>query len=91
MTIDDVVSDDSKTGKPWTVVATFSDFAPAAAKADQLRSSSNLQVKVKRIAAGFTVRTRQIVTASADPAPAKQGKPRTKAKDRRAKETETEE
>ena len=81
---------DNVLGKPWTVVATFSEYGPAHSKAEQLRAAGDLQVKVKHIAAGFTVRTRK-PAASSEQTVAPQSKTRVKAKDRRAKESESEE
>jgi len=84
-----VDSVNSNSGRPWTVVATFSEYGPAHSRAEQLRAAGDMQVKVKHIAAGFTVRTRQTST-SAPSVESKASKARTKAKDRRAKESESE-
>lgn len=46
-------------GRPWTVVGTFSTFEAASTRAELERRTRGQQVKVKQIAAGFTVRTRQ--------------------------------
>lgn len=81
---------DNGLGKPWTVVATFSEYGPARSKAEQLRAAGDLQVKVKQLSSGYTVRTRKASAASTE-TPSSQSKSRVKAKDRRAKESETEE
>ena len=46
-------------GRPWTVIATFSDFESAHALAERSKQERGLQSKVKHLASGFTVRTRQ--------------------------------
>ena len=84
-----VDSVNSNSGRPWTVVATFSEYGPAHSRAEQLRAAGDMQVKVKHLAAGFTVRTRQTL-ASASPSDSKASKARTKAKDRRSAESESE-
>ena len=89
-------------GRPWTIVGTFPEFSDADSHAVKFRSSSGTQVKIKRIAAGFTVRTRQIENRAVE-APALtpsderptfeepvSKKAKLKAKDRRAKERRSE-
>ena len=79
-------------GRPWTVVATYPEYGPAHTKAEELRAKGDAQVKVKHIAAGYTVRTRkEVASTPAEQSSAAQSKTRMKAKDRRAKESETEE
>jgi len=89
-------------GRPWTVVGTFPEFAEADSHAGRFRSSSGTQVKIKRIAAGFTVRTRQLESRAVEapsPTPNEERptfeepvskKAKLKAKDRRAKERRSE-
>lgn len=91
MAIDNSIETVSSVGRPWTVVATFNEYEPAHSRAEQLRASGDMQVKVLRIAAGYTVRTRKPESSSSPAnASAKQSKARAKAKDRRAKETDSE-
>ena len=92
MASDNSVETVSSVGRPWTVVATFNEYGPAHSRAEQLRASGDVQVKVLRIAAGYTVRTRKPETSSAisENTSAKQSKARVKAKDRRANEADTE-
>lgn len=85
-------------GRPWTVVGTHSDFDTADRHASQYRAQSGTQVKVKRIASGFTVRTRALESKAAKQAiePMIEERPtfeepvskktKLKAKDRRAKQ-----
>jgi hypothetical protein len=89
-------------GRSWTVVGTFPEFSDADSHAGKFRSNSGIQVKIKRIAAGFTVRTRQLdvkAVQSASPILSEERptfeepvskKSKLKAKDRRAKERRTE-
>ncbi|NDC23827.1 MAG: hypothetical protein EBZ49_06820 [Proteobacteria bacterium] len=89
-------------GRPWTVVGTFPEFSDADMHAGKFRSSSGTQVKIKRIAAGFTVRTRQLdvkLVQSSAPVTSEERptfeepvskKSKLKAKDRRAKERRSE-
>lgn len=44
-------------GRPWKVEGTFKDYEPAKSLSERL-STSGLESKVKRTAAGFTVRSR---------------------------------
>jgi len=91
MASDNSVETVSSVGRPWTVVATFNEYGPAHSRAEQLRVSGDVQVKVLRIAAGYTVRTRKPEAgSSSEHDSAKQSKARAKAKDRRAKETDSE-
>lgn len=82
-------------GRSWTVVGTFPTFEAASSRADIERSTRGQQVKVKQIAAGFTVRTRRVEHAPVETRPdfieekASQDSPKRsklKAKDRRARE-----
>jgi hypothetical protein len=79
-------------GRPWTVVATFNEYGPAHSRAEQLRASGDVQVKVLRIAAGYTVRTRKPETSTviSENTSSKQSKTRVKAKDRRVNESDSE-
>lgn len=93
------ITDNSQApGRPWTVVSTHSDFETADRHASQYRSTSGTQVKVKRVAAGFTVRTRadEVKPEKRVSAPIIEERPtfeepvskktKLKAKDRRAKQ-----
>ena len=93
------ITDNSQApGRPWTVVGTHSDFETADRHASQYRSTSGTQVKVKRVAAGFTVRTRadEVKPEKRVSAPIIEERPtfeepvskktKLKAKDRRAKQ-----
>ncbi len=85
-------------GRAWTVVGTHPDFETADRHASQYRAQSGTQVKVKRLAVGFTVRTRALEVKSAKQAPVTSieerptfeepvsKKTKLKAKDRRAKQ-----
>ena len=89
-------------GTPWTIVGTFADYALAEKRANDFRANGTNEVKIKLLAAGFSVRTRQ--TARTVAAIAKNDvvlheetietvsakKSRVKAKDRRAREKNTE-
>ena len=92
MASDNSVETVSSVGRPWTVVATFNEYGPAHSRAEQLRAAGDVQVKVLRIAAGYTVRTRKPEMSSviSENTSAKQSKARAKAKDRRARETDSE-
>ena len=83
-------------GRAWTVVGTFPTFEAATSRAEIERGTRGQQVKVKQIAAGFTVRTRRIEHAPVESRPdyveekttqqdtSKRSK--LKAKDRRARD-----
>lgn len=86
-------------GRPWTVIATFSDFESAHALSERSKQEKGVHSKVKRLASGFTVRTRrdeskQVSKAETLPDIAERPtfeepvskKSKLKAKDRRAKE-----
>ena len=89
-----MASTETPQGRPWTVVGTFSTFEAASSRADTERGTRGQQVKIKQIAAGYTVRVRQdqstavkaqpVSETSASPVPQKRSK--LKAKDRRALE-----
>lgn len=44
-------------GRPWKVEGTFKDYEPAKSLSERL-ATAGIESKVKRTAAGFTVRTR---------------------------------
>jgi hypothetical protein len=86
-------------GRPWTVIATFSDFESAHALSERSKQERGMQSKVKRLASGFTVRTRRDETkqtSKTESLPTIAERPtfeepvskktKLKAKDRRAKE-----
>jgi len=83
-------------GKPWSVVGTYPSYEAASAAAKPLASNKALQIKIKCLSSGFTVRSRKLQASSSDisrlddvvavhdvPAPKKT---KLKAKDRRALE-----
>lgn len=86
-------------GRAWTVVGTYPDFETADRHASQYRSKAGAHVKVKRIASGFTVRTRmdEVKAEKRGSAPIIDERPtfeepiskktKMKAKDRRAKQS----
>lgn len=78
-------------GRPWTIVGTFSTYEAASAKAAQHKGSRNVEVKIKQLSTGFTVRTRQEERAASpvhqESAPSGAvKKTKMKAKERRALE-----
>lgn len=49
-------------GRPWKIEGTFKDYEPAKSLSERL-AAAGLESKVKRTAAGFTVRTRSALEA----------------------------
>ncbi len=48
-------------GRPWKISGRFNSFEEADKKRKQLSSEKNLQVKVKKLAEFFVVKTRSII------------------------------
>ena len=79
---------DPAKGKPWSVESTHTSYESADQKRNSLASNENLQVKVRRSAAGtFTVRVRSLITEEPKKKNLKtSGKPRSKSEKRKLRE-----
>ena len=63
-------------GRPWTDVGRFDSFESADQKRVQLLKEENLQVKIKKTATSFVVKTRSTIVEKQEKKEVKRGKER---------------